>query len=113
MDDLNDDDADTMRILIATDLHIGYKEKDAIRGNDSLVTFEEVLKHANDNEVDFILLGGDMFHENKPSRKTIHGVMALLRQHCMGDRPCQVSFLYTVNRVYFACIYFFSRFSRH
>lgn len=44
-------------------------------------------------QVDFILLGGDLFHENKPSRKTLHSTMALFRKYCMGDKPCQLEFL--------------------
>ena len=44
-------------------------------------------------QVDFILLGGDLFHENKPSRKTLHSTMALLRKYCLGDKPCQLEFL--------------------
>ena len=86
----DDDSEDTMRILLATDTHLGYMEKDAIRGNDSLVTFEEVLQLARKHDVDFILLGGDLFHDNKPSRRTLHGCISLLRKYCLGDRPCQV-----------------------
>ena len=89
----HDADDDTMTILLATDTHLGYMEKDAVRGNDSLVSFEEVLQLAQQNDVDFILLGGDLFHENKPSRKTLHGCMSLLRKYCMGDKPCEVEFL--------------------
>lgn len=81
------DDEDTFKILIATDIHLGYLEKDAVRGNDTFVTFNEILEHAQKNEVDFILLGGDLFHENKPSRKTIHTCLESLRKYCMGDRP--------------------------
>ena len=44
-------------------------------------------------QVDLILLGGDLFHENKPSRKSLHGCMALIRQYCMGEKPVQVEFL--------------------
>ena len=39
--------------------------------------------------VDFILLGGDLFHENKPSRKTRHTTIELLKKYCFGDRPCE------------------------
>ncbi|XP_006628191.1 double-strand break repair protein MRE11 [Lepisosteus oculatus] len=81
------DDEDTFKILIATDIHLGYMEKDAIRGNDTFVTFNEILNCAKENEVDFILLGGDLFHDNKPSRKTLHSCMEILRRYCMGDRP--------------------------
>ncbi|KAM7448086.1 Double-strand break repair protein mre11a [Porites harrisoni] len=92
--ELEDDEAEnTMSILVATDCHLGYMEKDQVRGNDSLVTFEEILQIAKDKDVDFILLGGDLFHENKPSRKTLHNTLALLRKYCMGDKPCQLEFL--------------------
>ncbi|EGW11931.1 double-strand break repair protein MRE11 [Cricetulus griseus] len=83
------DDEDTFKILVATDIHLGFMEKDAVRGNDTFVTLNEILKLALENEVDFILLGGDLFHENKPSRKTLHSCLELLRKYCMGDRPVQ------------------------
>lgn len=87
------DDTDTLKILIATDIHLGYLEKDAVRGGDTLVTFDEILRSAQDNEVDFILLGGDLFHDNKPSRKTLHTCIELLRKYCMGDTPIQFEIL--------------------
>ena len=34
-----------------------------------------------------ILQGGDLFHENKPSRYMLHRTMELLRRYCMGDDP--------------------------
>nr|XP_040054239.1 double-strand break repair protein MRE11 isoform X2 [Gasterosteus aculeatus aculeatus] len=83
------DDEDTFKILIATDIHLGYLEKDAIRGNDSYNTLDEILKCAKTNEVDFILLGGDLFHENKPSRRCLHNCITMLRKYCMGDTPIQ------------------------
>lgn len=43
-------------------------------------------------QVDFILLGGDLFHENKPSRMVLHRTMELLRHYCMGSRPCPIEF---------------------
>ncbi|XP_052324118.1 double-strand break repair protein MRE11 isoform X2 [Oncorhynchus keta] len=81
------DDEDTFKILIATDIHLGYQEKDAVRGNDTFNTFDEILKCAKQNQVDFILLGGDLFHENKPSRRCLHSCISLLRKYCMGDTP--------------------------
>ena len=84
---------DTFRILVATDIHLGYMEKDPVRGNDSIIAFEEILEIGQKNNVDFILLGGDLFHENKPSRKILHDCMTLIRKYCMGDKPCQVEFL--------------------
>eukprot|EP00795_Rhopilema_esculentum_P016883 gene16883-8360_t len=84
---------DIMSILLATDCHLGFMEKDPIRGQDSFITFEEVLQQAVKNNVDFILLGGDLFHDNKPSRHTLHQTMYLLRKYCMGNRPSQLEFL--------------------
>ncbi|CAG6003154.1 unnamed protein product [Menidia menidia] len=87
------DDEDTFKILIATDIHLGYLEKDAIRGNDSYNTLDEILKCAKTNQVDFILLGGDLFHENKPSRRCLHNCITVLRKYCMGDSPVTFNIL--------------------
>lgn len=87
------DDEDTFKILIATDIHLGYLEKDAIRGNDTYNTLNEILKCAQTNQVDFILLGGDLFHENKPSRRCLHNCITMLRQYCMGDSPIHFNIL--------------------
>lgn len=38
-------------LFIATDCHLGYLEKDPIRGQDSFVTFEEILKEAVKHDV--------------------------------------------------------------
>ena len=58
-----------------------------MRGEDSIKTFEEVLQQAQLNDVDFILQGGDLFHENKPSRKVLLSTMEQMRRYCVGDRP--------------------------
>jgi len=81
---------DMFKILVATDVHLGYMEKDGVRGNDAMNTFEEVLQLGVKNDVDFVLLGGDLFHENKPSRNCMQKTIELLRRYCMGDKPCQV-----------------------
>ena len=47
----------TFRILVSTDNHTGYAEDKPVIGNDSFDAFEEVLQHARDQDVDFILLG--------------------------------------------------------
>lgn len=36
-----------------------------------------------------VLLAGDLFHENKPSRLTLHKTMGILRKHTMGPNPVQ------------------------
>ncbi|WWC95289.1 DNA repair protein (mre11) [Kwoniella sp. B9012] len=81
------------RILLATDNHIGYAEKDPIRGQDAINTFREILEIARDAEVDFILLAGDLFHENRPSRTCMHQTIALLREYTLGDKPISFELL--------------------
>lgn len=44
-------------------------------------------------QVDFILLGGDLFHENKPSRRCLHTCITMLRRYCMGDKPINFNIL--------------------
>ncbi|KAJ6588269.1 Mre11 DNA-binding presumed domain-containing protein [Mycena capillaripes] len=84
---------DTIRIMLATDNHIGYMERDPVRGQDSINTFREILQLAVKHDVDFILLAGDLFHENKPSRDCLYKTIALLREYTLGDKPVQVELL--------------------
>lgn len=78
-----------IKILVATDNHLGYGEKDPIRGDDSFVAFEECLQHAQENEVDFILLGGDLFHDTNPSANSLHRCLKMLRRYTLGDKPIE------------------------
>ncbi|KAL9127389.1 MAG: hypothetical protein Q9217_003723 [Psora testacea] len=85
--------ADTIRILVATDSHVGYAERDAIRGEDSWKSFHEVMCLAKEKDVDMVLLAGDLFHDNKPSRKSMFNVMRSLRMNCYGEKPCELEML--------------------
>ncbi|CAG8769967.1 3608_t:CDS:10, partial [Dentiscutata erythropus] len=89
----DEDSNDCISILIATDNHLGYLENDPIRGQDSLNTFREILQIAKQNDVDMVLLGGDLFHENRPSRKVLYETMKILRTYCMGDKQCQLEII--------------------
>lgn len=40
-----------------------------------------------------VLLGGDLFHDNKPSRKSMYQVMRSLRMNCLGEKPCEIELL--------------------
>ncbi|KAK7549389.1 double-strand break repair protein mus-23 [Phyllosticta citricarpa] len=86
-------DPDTIRMLVATDNHVGYHERDAIRGDDSWKSFHEIMTIAKERDVDMVLLAGDLFHENKPSRKSMYQVMRTLRMACLGDKPCELEML--------------------
>ncbi|KUI67331.1 Double-strand break repair protein mus-23 [Cytospora mali] len=91
---------DTIRILVATDNHVGYEERDPIRKDDSWKTFDEIMNLARTQDVDMVLLGGDLFHDNKPSRKSMYQVMRSLRKNCMGMKPCELEFLSDANEVF-------------
>ncbi|ONK61238.1 uncharacterized protein A4U43_C08F27640 [Asparagus officinalis] len=62
-------------------------EKDEIRRFDSFESFDEICSIAEQKQVDFLLLGGDLFHENKPSRSTLVKAIEILRRYCLNDRP--------------------------
>jgi double-strand break repair protein MRE11 len=85
--------ADTIRILVATDSHVGYNERDAHRKDDSWKSFHEVMCLAKEHDVDMVLHAGDLFHENKPSRKSMYQVMRSIRTNCLGEKPCELEML--------------------
>lgn len=94
MEELNSLPAvDTIRILITTDNHVGYNENDTITGDDSWQTFHEIMSMAKDYNVDMVIQGGDLFHVNKPSKKSMYQVIKSLRTYCMGDKPCELELL--------------------
>ncbi|KAH8377786.1 hypothetical protein KR093_007112, partial [Drosophila rubida] len=89
-----DKDAENViRIMVATDNHLGYGEKDALRGDDSFIAFEEILQMAVDEDVDMILLGGDLFHDAVPSQNAMHKCIELLRRYTFGGKPVSLEIL--------------------
>ena len=84
---------DVFRIMIATDIHLGFMERDPIRGEDSFRSFEEILQRAKAERVDFLLLGGDLFHHSKPSQSAMFKTLELLRKYCLGDEAVQIELL--------------------
>jgi len=79
-----------MRILITSDNHLGFKENDPIRGDDSYRAFEEILMIANEKKVDMILQGGDLFHDNRPSRGCLSKTVGLFRKYCFGEKRSEL-----------------------
>lgn len=74
-----------MRILITSDNHLGYKEASPELCEDSYRTFEEILRTASSERVDLILQGGDLFHDNRPSRNCLNRAVGLLKRYCIGS----------------------------
>ena len=64
-----------------------------MRKDDSFRAFDEMLATAADLGVDMVVLGGDLFHENKPSRSTMVKAMQIINKRCMGDKPVSFQIL--------------------
>lgn len=67
---------------------IQKKKKDPVYGVCSVRKWSFV-KHIFGLQVDFLLLGGDLFHENKPSRSCLVKAIEILRRYCLNDQPVQ------------------------
>lgn len=85
-------EANVMRILVATDNHVGYDERQKW-GQDALNTLREIMQMAKDQRVDFVLLGGDLYDKNRPSRYTEMKTVEIFREFVMGDAPISVEFV--------------------
>lgn len=79
------DDANTMRVLLVTDTHLGFQEDDEELGEDSYVALQEALELARAHRADFVLHSGDLFHNNRPSRQCLYRAITILRECCVGD----------------------------
>jgi double-strand break repair protein MRE11 len=90
---IEDCDDETLRIMLSTDNHLGYLEDDPVRGDDSFAALEEVLFLARKHSCDMVLLAGDLFHENKPSRLTLFKSMNIFRRYCMGKNAVSIQIL--------------------
>lgn len=76
-------------VLVTTDNHVGYNEGDQVRGDDAANTFEEIMEIAKERSVDLVLQAGDLFHLNKPSRRSLYRVMQALKENTLGDKPVE------------------------
>lgn len=77
-----------MKILITSDNHLGYRETDPLLSLDSFNAFEEVLRGGED--CDLMIIAGDLFHNNRPSRFTMYRTIQLLKKHVLGDKEIKV-----------------------
>ena len=65
---------------------MGFREKDAITGQDSFIAFEECLEIARKKDVDFVLLGGDLFHDQRPSQKAYLTASQIFNRNVFNTR---------------------------
>jgi len=75
---------DRLRVLVATDNHLGFLENDPVRGEDSFRTMEEIFEVGRRCKVDMAVLGGDLFHINKPTRNTLVKAFDIFKRYVRG-----------------------------
>lgn len=76
----------TLKIMVTSDTHLGFKENHSLRSNDSYEAFSEILQKSKKNNVDFIIHGGDLFDEPEPSQETIEKSVKILKENIFGDK---------------------------
>lgn len=76
-----------INILVSTDNHLGFKEKNPERCNDSFLALEEVLDIPKKKEVDMILLLGDLFDESNTSLSTINRCIEIMDKRIGRKKP--------------------------
>lgn len=76
----------SLKVMFATDLHLGYKSQHKIRSNDSFLALQELLQLAQQHDVDILLIGGDMFDVAQPSQDIIYNTMKIMQPFVFSDR---------------------------
>ena len=50
----------------------------------------QVFRIASEEAVDLVIISGNLFHDNRPSRKVMQHAVETLRNHCLGDREVAI-----------------------
>ena len=85
------------KILICSDTHLGAHEKSKELQNDCYLAFEEILQKAEENEIDFIIHGGDFFDEQNPTKWCLTQTMNLMRKYLNGKPKNDYRVIYSMN----------------
>lgn len=79
-----------IRFLVASDVHLGHKERHPVCFNDSVEALQEVLEKAREQDVDFLLLGGDLFDEVNPSIQSFYHFLSAVKKASEGGSPPRI-----------------------
>lgn len=84
-----------MKILHCADIHLGSKieskfpgDKSNVRKSEVLNTFKKMVQYASENNINVIILAGDVFDKDNPAKKDKDAFYALIK------RNPQIDFLY-------------------
>ncbi|KAH0476695.1 MAG: uncharacterized protein KVP18_003790 [Porospora cf. gigantea A] len=76
---------DSFRVLVVTDSHLGYRESDPQRRDDTFEMLDYMLRMGRRLECDLCVHAGDLYDQTKPSKATLYKSMELLKRNCLGD----------------------------
>lgn len=86
-------DENTISIVLATDVHLGYKHDDDILGGDSFKAMEETFQIAERDNADLLLLGGDLFEKNNPKTTVMDRTVNLFKKYVVGKGDIKLKLL--------------------
>jgi len=82
--------ADVLRMVVASDLHLGYECHDALQFEEPFEAFEEVLRMAVQHRADLVVLTGNIFHSPNPSRRILNRCIELLSRYSTSSPGTQL-----------------------
>ena len=97
------DEAHVFRMAVTSNNLLGFGLNHPIRKNDSFEAFEEILKQSRRNNVDLLLLGGNLFDHSSPSQEVLHKAISLIKGNIFGDKPINFEALWGRQTPNYAC----------
>ncbi|MEM7126563.1 MAG: exonuclease SbcCD subunit D [Chloroflexota bacterium] len=77
------------RFLHVADCHLGYQQYNRVeRFNDFARAFSSIINVAIEEQVDFVLLAGDLFHKRSIDALSLDLAISILRRLQKADIPC-------------------------
>ena len=79
---------DQFSFIFATDIHLGHRHDATIdeANDDPFNAFEEILQKSRADNIDCLLLGGDLFHTPHPSLSDRLKTRTLLQKYVLGEK---------------------------
>lgn len=86
-EDISAEDVAGVRILFYSDTHLGFefpanpRSKHKHRGNDFFENFHRVYQYALDNDIRYVIHGGDLFYRSRIPLRLVNYVYAILLEY--------------------------------